>query len=187
MKKVRRLELAVLILLAGLSFWLFWPRQWWNPAVAMIEMRGGKVTVLTTPTLRGRLAVTLPATVTDEDLERMTSLDKLEPVWILLQGGPVSNRGVASLQRFHELRGLSLAHTKVDDQGLEHLMALPYLETLNLENCAITDRGLEGLRQLSPLRDVSLYGTGITAKGARRLQAKRPDLKVRSEATDEED
>jgi hypothetical protein len=149
-------------------------------------MKGGKVTVLSTPALRDRLAVSFPAAVTDEDLEGMTSLEKLDPVWVLIQGGAVGNRGLATLGRLHELRGLSLAGTKVDDEGLAHLMGLPNLHTLNLESCAITDRGLERLQQVSPLRDVALYGTGVTPAGVRRFQAKRPDVKVRCPFTEEE-
>jgi hypothetical protein len=62
---------------------------------------------------RGRIAITLPDTVGDADLERMTALDKLEPVWLQLRGRQISGRGLESLKRLVCLRGLTLNSTSI--------------------------------------------------------------------------
>jgi hypothetical protein len=177
----------LLLVLALLIFWEFWPAAWWNPFVAAIEWRGGKVRFLTAPTLEGKVAVYLPDNITDEGVEQMTSLDRLQPVWLLFPKGSIGNRGVASLKRFGELRGLSLIGTKVDDAGLAPLEGLANLEILTLDGCAITDQGLEHLKKMPRLQIVSLYNTQVSRKGVERLQAARPGMKVTCIYTAEDD
>jgi hypothetical protein len=183
----RRLGLAALFVLLVMIFCLYWPAAWWNPYVAAVELRGGEVISLSNPQMAGRLAVRLPPTTTDENLESMTSLDRLRPVCVQLQGGPVTNRGLASLRRLGELRGLSLLGTKVDDEGMKHLEVFEHLEILNLDGCAITDRGLQDLKKLPRLQVLSLFGTQVTRDGIDRLRKARPRLKVTSVYTMDDD
>ncbi len=178
-----RFAWAALTVLIGVNAWMYWPSAWRFTPTAAIERAGGKVEYLTVAGHEGEPCVRLPPTVTDEDLERMTALDQLQPTVVFLQGGPVGNRGAASLKRLRRLRFLSLWGTKVDDEGLRILKEFPDLEMLNLEGCPITDRGLEHLQGLPQLLDVSLYGTKVTAAGARQLQAARPNMMVRSRFT----
>jgi hypothetical protein len=189
MTKRRRLLLAVaaLVVLVGVNVLLWLPPGWHNPAVAILEMRGGKVTNMTLPGYEGRVGVTLAEGVTDDDLEHMRCLDWLRPVGIQIRGGSVGNRGLAALTRFGDLYNLSLFGTKVDDDGLAHLSAFAGLEILNLDGCPITDRGLARLQELPQLKVVSLWGTQISPSGAQKLQAARRGLRVSCQFTEPDD
>ncbi len=173
-----------LVIFAGLAAWLYWPG---DPAVATIEKAGGSVQVLTAPELRGRIAIALPDSVRDEDLERMTALDKLQPAWLQLRGRQISGRGLESLQRLTCLRGLTLNSTSISDDDLAGLEAFPELAILNLEGSRISARGLEHLKGLTSLRCVSLWFTTLTADAVLQFQAARPDVLVFSEFTEKND
>jgi Leucine-rich repeat (LRR) protein len=133
------------------------------------------------------MAVCLPDTVTDEDLEGMTSLDDLHPVWRQLRGRQITGRGIKRLTRLTTLRGLTLNGTSVADDDLLQLQAFPELTTLNLDGSRITPRALEHLKQLPNLRSVSLRWTTLPAVAVQQFQAGRQDLKVLSEFTDPPD
>jgi hypothetical protein len=139
---------------------------------------GGKVTYLTIPNLRGRAAVVLPGTTTDEDLEHLTALDRLNPAWVQFEGAPVTNRGVTALTRLQDLYGLAVAGSKVDDEGLKQLGAFPRLGVLNVDGTPVTDQGLKYLESLPHLESVSLCATRVTAGGIERLRKARPKLVV---------
>src|SRR5260370_1400089 len=128
--ETRRNHLAwcLLIVFGGLGVWFSWPG---NPAVATIERVGGTVQILTNPDFAGAIAVTLPDSIGDKDLEQMTALDRLRPVWLQLRGPQISGRGLACLKRLATLRGLTLHGTSIADDDLIHLQAFPQLGTLN--------------------------------------------------------
>src|SRR5438105_14735235 len=88
--------MCLLLILGATAVWIYWPG---NRAIATIERAGGTVQVLTSPENRGAVAVTLPDTITDADLERMTALDKLQPVWVQLRGRQITGRSLACLKR----------------------------------------------------------------------------------------
>jgi hypothetical protein len=181
MKKLRSyLALPLLAVVLLVNAWLFWPAAWRFTPEAAVLRAGGKVTRLTSPENYGKSAVTLPASITDDELEQMTALDDLQPAWVLFEGGRVGNRGVASLKRLSQLRGLSLQSTNVDDEVLAALAALPHLETLNLDGCQITDQGLERIEKFPSLKAVAVRGTAVTRNGVERLKAARPGLRVDS-------
>ncbi len=180
----KRTAWCSLVLFTGLGAWIYWPG---DPAVVAIRLAGGTVDRLTLPRLRGRIAITLPDTVTDEDLERMTALDKLRPAFLQLHGRQISGRGLASLKRLTELYGLVLWGTSVTDDDLLALKAFPDLNILNLDGCRLSTRALEHLKQLPSLRAVSLRGTGLPADAVRRFQAENPKILVGSEFTDPDD
>jgi hypothetical protein len=172
------------VIFAGLAGWLYWPG---DPAIATIEKAGGTVQTLTAPELRGRIAIALPDSVGDEDLERMTALDKLQPAWLQLRGSQISGRGLESLKRLVCLRGLTLNSTSISDDDLAGLKAFPELATLNLEGSRISARGLEHLKGLTSLRCVSLWFTTLTADAVLQFQTARPDVIVYSEFTEKND
>jgi hypothetical protein len=182
-----RIGTALAIVLIGVILWLNGSRAWHYPARAAIQRMGGSVTYLTAAELRGRVAIILPGTVSDDELEKMTELDRLEPVWLQLPKAPVTNRGVASLKRLKELRGLSLLGTRVDDDGMQHLLELKNLHTLNLDGCAVTDRALAVLGQIPQLRGLSVIGTKVTPDGVNKLRKARPDLDLHSRYDPDDD
>lgn len=163
---------------------VFWSRYW---AFYTIESAGGTVQVLTADAIRGKLAVTLPDTVTDEALEQMAALDRLRPVWLQLRGRQIGGRGLESLKRLDCLVGLTLNGTSISDHDLSHLQAFPHLETLNLEGSAITSQGLKHLQSLPSLKCVAVRFTSLTYDDVLCLQSACPNVLVLSNFTDGDD
>ena len=185
MRNLRKLISYVLLLIFGsLAVWLYWPADW---SVWKIERIGGTVQRMTLPGSEGRMAIALPDTVTDDDLEHLKALDHLDPACLQLQGPQISGRGLASLTRLHNLRILVLFGTSITDDDLQTLQAFPELETLNLEGSRIGPRSLEHLKKLPALRCVCLHGTTLPAEAVLRFQAEREDVVVLSPFTDKED
>jgi single-stranded DNA-specific DHH superfamily exonuclease len=173
-----RISWSLLVLFGAFAAWIYWPENWARRAVKGV---GGTVQRIHAGENLGKLAVTLPDTVTDEDLEKMKALDQLGPVWLQLRGRQITGRGLASLTRLEYLRGLTLWGTSITDDDLVHLGAFVDLEVLNLDCNLITDKGLKQISALQRLRSVSLRGNPITAQGVMKLQAARPDLVVASQ------
>jgi len=166
---------GALIVCIGVNAWIYWP---WS-AKASILKAGGTVQTLTRPDHRGEVAITLPDTVGDAELEQMSALDRLKPVYIQLQGRQITGEGLKWLtQRFPYIFGLTLHGTKVGDDDLTQLAAFPKLDTLNLDASPISDRGLLLLKDLRLLQSVSVRATLVTAQGVEKLQKARPDLVV---------
>ena len=179
MKKLRaRISWVLLVVFGGLCAWIYWPR---DPAIVVIERAGGTVQRLTAGPDAGAYAVTLPDTVGDEDLERMSALDKLRPVWLQLRGRQISGRGLVAVTRLDYLHGITFYGSKITDEDLVHLRAFPELGMVNLDCNLITDAGLKHFNEMPKLKCVSLRGNPITAKGVQKLQADRPDLIVYSQ------
>ena len=147
-------------------------------AKASILKVGGTVQTLTRPDHRGELAITLPDTIGDAELEQMSALDRLKPVYIQVQGRGITGEGLRWLKRFPYIFGLTLHGTKVGDDDLTELAAFPKLDTLNLDASPISDRGLLRLKDLHSLKSLSVRATLVTAKGVQKLQEMRPDLLV---------
>jgi hypothetical protein len=179
----KRTAWCILVLFAGLGLWLYWPA---DPALAILRA-GGTVDQMTLPRLKGRIAITLPDTVGDEDLERMTALDRLRPVFVQLRGRQITGRGLASLKRLPELYGLVLWGTSITDDDLLTLSAFPDLTILNLDANQLSARALEHLKNLPALRAVSVRRTGLPADAVRQFQAEHPKIIVGSEFTDKAD
>jgi hypothetical protein len=167
-----------LAILAAILIWIYWPR---NRAVGTIEKAGGTVQYLTAPQYQGKIAITLPDTVSDDDLEYMEALDQLQPVWLQVRGHKITGRGLASLKRLTSLHGLTLNGTHIAAEDLIHLQALPELETINLEGNTISDKGLDIIKDLPNLKSVSIRGNPVTESAVQKLLAARPDLIVFSQ------
>jgi hypothetical protein len=185
--RVAGLEIVVLVVLAGVAGWIWLPYSWRYPDRAAIERRGGKIIELTIPHLKGRLAVRLPGTTTDEELELMRELDRLKPVCVQIEGGSVTDRGVASLTRLKELHQISLQQTRITDESLKLLQGFTDMEMVSLDATSVTDRGLGYLEPLSHLHGVSVRGTAVTLAGIERLRAARPGIIINSNFDPPED
>jgi hypothetical protein len=173
---------GALILCIALNAWIYWPR-----AKGSILKAGGTVQTLTRPDHRGELAITLPDTIGDAELEQMSALDRLKPVYIQVQGRRITGEGLKWLKRFPYIFGLTLHGTTVGDDDMTQLAAFPKLDTLNLDASPISDRGLLLLKDLRSLQSVSVRATLVTAKGIQKLQGIRPDLLVLSNFTPDND
>lgn len=186
-KRQQQISWCVIGLCVLVCAWLFWKYGLYYWSIVSVERAGGTVQVLTNAENYGKLAVAFPEEISDAELENMTALDRLRPVWLQVHGRQVSGRGLASLKRLDCLRGLGLNATSVTDDDLRSLKAFPELATLNLESNAISSNGLDHLKTLPNLKCVSLRHTLLTPDDIRRLQAARPDLLVLSEFLDVDD
>jgi hypothetical protein len=185
MRSLRKpISYALLLIFGSWAVWLYWPADW---SAWRIERLGGSVTRMTLPGSEGRYAIVLPNSVTDDDLEHLQALDRLDPACLQLRGRQISGRGLASLTRLHRLRILVLFGTSVKDDDLQILRAFPELDTLNLEGSKLGAPSLEHLKKLPALRCVNLYGTPLPAEAVLRFQAERQDVIVQSPFTDKED
>jgi hypothetical protein len=180
----KAISYSLLLIFGSFAVWLYWPG---HRAIATIERLGGTVQPMTLPECQGRFAITLPATITDHDLEHLDALDRLDPVWLQLQGQGITGRGVASLKRLRSLRGLTLYGTGIGDDDLLVLQSFPDLATLNLDGSKFSLRALEHLKNLPALRCVSLRVTSLPREAVLQFQAECPDLLVLSEFTDKND
>jgi hypothetical protein len=175
---------VALLAILGAGAWVYWPT---NSAVATIESAGGSVRKLTAPEYRGGVEVRFESNVTDEQLETMTALDELRPLWLQVQGKQITGRGLAALKRLTTLRGLTLARTSIGDDDLVHLKAFPELSILNLDGNAITSRGLAHLQALPKLSCLSIRITKLKPADVLKFQAEHKDVTVYSEFTDPPD
>jgi hypothetical protein len=185
MRNLRKpISYAMLLFSGSFAVWLFWPADW---SIWTIERLGGTVQRMTLPECEGRLAIALPNTVTDDDLEHLQALDRLDPVCLQLRGPQVTGRGLASLTRLRSLRMLVLHSTGITDDDVQTLQAFPELATLNLDGSKIGAPALEHLKKLPALRCVSLRFTSLPAEAVLRFQAARENVIVLSEFTGKED
>jgi Leucine-rich repeat (LRR) protein len=107
--------------------------------------------------------------LTDNGLERLTFLKRLEELWI--GGDKMSGVGLYSLKLLPKLKRLDLAGRQRTDSGLwsvaltdfnvESVAALRQLERLDLSGSKLTSLGLVKLRPLVELRSLGLDGTEI--------------------------
>jgi serine/threonine protein kinase/Leucine-rich repeat (LRR) protein len=92
----------------------------------------------------------LDTSVTDEGLQRLTTMPALEELLL----------GTQSPER---------RATKITDEVLTYISQIPKLRKLNLNSCAITDDGLETLSNLDGLRELSLRHCRLTDSGIEHL------------------
>lgn len=135
-------------------------------AVALLQRYGERPTAL--PTVLARIVKDLPHTrrlnlyrtvLTDDQLERLTSLTELEELSV---GWGVTDAGLAHLKALPRLRHLNLHQKKITDAGLKHLAPLTQLQDLVLSRTLITDDGLKHLKGLDRLRHLDLSGNDLT-------------------------
>lgn len=86
-----------------------------------------------------------------------------------LGGTAVSNAGLGTVGRMHNLERLRLDLTHIGDPGLEALRGLRKLDYLNLRGTAVSDAGLRSLRGLPRLRALYVWQTAVTPAAVRAL------------------
>mmetsp|Transcript_16411 Transcript_16411/g.31370 ORF Transcript_16411/g.31370 Transcript_16411/m.31370 type:complete len:903 (+) Transcript_16411:313-3021(+) len=129
------------------------------------------------------------AGVRDSHISRLRSLPKLEELnldscligdWAIahladnnvvpnltaldLSDADISDRGVAKIAQFRNLKRLSLFYCNVSNAGLRQLSTITTLEELNLDSRDIDDNGLRYLRNL-PLKSLDLFSNRVTDLG----------------------
>ncbi len=72
--------------------------------------------------------------ITDSDLVCLDNLPDANALeWLNLDNTKISNDGLAHVERFRRLCGLSLWQTDIDDRGLVHLCKLTNIQSLFLD------------------------------------------------------
>jgi internalin A len=113
--------------------------------------------------------------VSDTELVHVGNLTWLEV--LSLRGGypdyvesPVTDTGLANLERLTGLQDLDISETPITDAGLIHVKALAQLKTLRLRGTEITDAGLAHIRPLRRLQILDLHDKAITDAGLAHLK-----------------
>lgn len=75
---------------------------------------------------------------------------------LMIQGGPMTDLGLAELARLPKLRTLSLQDMTISDDGILKLKSCPLLQTINVKNTKVTSAGVTELRKSLPTLKVSI-------------------------------
>ncbi|AMV33160.1 Leucine Rich repeats (2 copies) [Pirellula sp. SH-Sr6A] len=114
----------------------------------------------------------------DASLDTIAKLPKLSELNLLRTR--VTNAGLK------KLAGLSLKKLNLDDiatigdEAIPAILAIPTLEFLHLGKTKVTDQGVAELSGLKNLKDLLINDTAVSEKALAELQAKLPDLKIKS-------
>ena len=114
--------------------------------------------------------------VTDNDLEHLRALTKLES--IDLGNSNITDAGLEHLKRLTNLETLFLGNTQITDIGLEHLKGLANLQYLHLSRTSVTAAGLEHLKGMKRLKVLVLFQTNVTDDAVKKLQLALPNCKI---------
>lgn len=85
-----------------------------------------------------------------------------------------------------KLAGMPLKKLNLDDiptigdESIPAILAIPTLEFLHLGKTKVTDQGIAKLAGLKNLKDLLINDTAVSEKGLAELQAKLPNLKIKS-------
>jgi hypothetical protein len=112
--------------------------------------------------------------VTDALFGKLASLKHVR--CLKLRYANISDAGMETISRFHELRDLDLCGTAVTTAGIRHLKATPLLEFLYLRDTQIDDAAIETLAALENLKVLDLSGTKVTDKSIPLLRQRLPHL-----------
>jgi len=191
-------SLALLMLMAAVSFggwrWATSERR----AIAEIERGGGRVTagednfgsyravhvmggdafLALLPNIADvRVVMVDEQGVTDAGLAPLAKLTHLEDLW--LHNCQIGDAGAAHLAGLKTLITLGLDHTLVGDAGLAHLEGLSNLEELDLSgNSGVSDAGVAHLLGLPKLKVIHLDGSAVSDDGGQRLRDAIPGILV---------
>jgi uncharacterized membrane protein len=114
---------------------------------------------------------------------RSEQLKELEPlrqqiVALNLDKMPVTDKDLAVIAGFSNLRTLNLSFTKVTGAGLPALAGLTHLKTLSLAGTAVKTEDITRLTAIPSLRSLYIWNTGIAATEIGALQKERRDLAI---------
>jgi len=110
------------------------------------------------PTLESLRTIALPAMKDlDSAFENFAELERLERITIL-QGGDLSDRGIASLKDLKHLKKISIEQTQIGDSSLELIGKMKEIEFLYLGGHTFTDKGVKHLAGLDNLSYLCIDG-----------------------------
>ena len=103
--------------------------------------------------------------LTDERVETLLTLPKLEAVSLGADPGPLTDAAVATLARHPNLKELDLSHPNFTDSAVAALKNAPQLETLRLDAVGVTEEAVDALAEMPSLKTLSI---GSYFRGPRR-------------------
>jgi len=114
-----------------------------------------------------------PSLITDRGIATVSQYGQLRNLGLM--GAYVTDEGVRPLTRLSDLTSLDLSYTTLTGAGLAHLTHLKNLVSLDLSYTHIHDEDLPLLLQLPKLKSVGLNGTTISSAGLDELH-RHPSL-----------
>lgn len=126
------------------------------------------------------LDIDLSHLLTPLDASTLKNIDRLAPniFWLDLHGSGITDDGLQSVAKCHNLTRLHLDRTAVTDRGVAVLKSLSELTYLNLVSTAVGDAGLTHLAGLKKLNRLFLWQSKFTDAGADKLKAALPALVI---------
>ena len=99
----------------------------------------------------------------------------LEPIaeqllWLNLARTGITDKGIATLEKYPLLTRLHLENTSISDAATVHLSKLSNLEYLNLYATQVSDVSVPYLQKIDQLKKIFLWQTKITPQGAEALR-----------------
>jgi hypothetical protein len=107
--------------------------------------------------------------ITDRDLAQLKTFPNLRTV--NLYGTHITDTGLANLAAIPTLQCLHLGNTEISDAGLPALQGLPDLHELGLTHTKVTDQGMSTVATLKGLTELTLSGGQITDAGLLQLRS----------------
>lgn len=92
-------------------------------------------------------------------------------IFVHINNESINDDFLQLLNKFPNIRGLSISSKKITDKGLKHLVKLKYLERLWLVGTGINGTELHKLKALKNLKDLNLGGAPITDEGLNKLSS----------------
>jgi mono/diheme cytochrome c family protein len=147
-------------------------------AVKALTDAGGIVSALSSN--GNALDVDLSHLMAPLDAAMLKNLDRVAAnvFWLDLQGSAITDEGLQTVAKCHNLMRLHLDRTAVSDRGLAALKSLGELTYLNLVSTPIGDTGLGHLANLKKLTHLFLWQSKITDAGVDKLKAALPSLVI---------
>ncbi len=120
-------------------------------------------------------------TLEESSLDPLLRLSRLKALRIEKRGGNgLGDTALAKLQRlekFPDLRSLSLHYFQVTDAGLEHLAGLKHLESFSLR-ANVPGHAFENFAGWTKLKSIAFHGNGIDDKGLGFICERFPNLET---------
>jgi hypothetical protein len=116
--------------------------------------------------------------INDDDL-KVLHLIAQHLVVLDLTNSEVSDAGLENLQKFPNLKKLTLENSKkITAAGIQKIESVMSLEHLNLVGLALDDSVVNSIAKMESLLEVYLYRTGISEDAINALKASRPRMFV---------
>lgn len=108
------------------------------------------------------------AAATDAVLDEISSNSSLQAL-DLDRSARISNKGLASLSKMHNLKVLRIDEPAITDAGIARISMVPSLVSLQLYAPPLHDSALTGLKKLDNLHHLSLAETSVNGKALKEL------------------